>query len=254
MNQQPVLNPIQAPGTPLAQWQTCGLLQATPAIRHEQLLPPGCRLVVVAPHPDDEILGCGGILAGMAGRETEVLLVSVSDGEASHPDSTHWNPGRLRQQRPRESAEALRRLGLHLPQLSWLRLGLADSAVASRERWLGDHLRTLLQPGDRVLSTWRQDGHCDHEAVGRACAQACRISAAELIEVPIWAWHWAHPNDPRLPWQRARKLFLPRDVLARKQHAIAAHASQVQADGKTPPVLEHEALARLLQPFELVFI
>ncbi|KDO00443.1 MULTISPECIES: PIG-L deacetylase family protein [Pseudomonas] len=246
-------NPIQAPGTPLAHWQSSTTLQAVPAISHDQLVPRGGRLVVVAPHPDDEVLGCGGVLAGMRGREQDLLLISVSDGEASHPDSRHWTSERLRQQRPRESADALRRLGLDLTRLSWLRLGLADGAVANHERWLAERLVQLLRASDRVLTTWRLDGHCDHEAVGRACARACETVGARLIEVPIWAWHWARPSDPRLPWQRAHKLFLDRAVLALKQQAVAAHTSQLQADEQTPPVLDREALARLLQPFELVF-
>ncbi|MNH31395.1 hypothetical protein D3C79_917550 [compost metagenome] len=89
--------------------------------------------------------------------------------------------------------------------------------------------------------------------MGRACARACETVGARLIEVPVRAWHWARPSDPRLPWQRAHKLFLDRAVLALKQQAIAAHTSQLQADEQTPPVLDREALARLQQPFELVF-
>ena len=246
-------NPLQGHGTPLSQWQASPTLQAVPAISHEQLVPLSCRLVVVAPHPDDEVLGCGGVLAGMRGREADLLLVSVSDGEASHPQSRHWTSERLRQQRPRESADALRRLGLDLTRLTWLRLGLPDSAVANHERGLAERLVQLLRANDRVLTTWRLDGHCDHEAVGRACARACETVGARLIEVPVWAWHWAQPSDPRLPWPHAQKLFLDRAVLALKQQAIAAHTSQLQADGETPPVLDAEVVARLLQPFELVF-
>ncbi|MEE1865895.1 MULTISPECIES: PIG-L deacetylase family protein [Pseudomonas] len=253
MTLRPPENPIQAPGTPLSHWQASPTLQAVPAIHLDQLVPEGSRLVVVAPHPDDEVLGCGGLLASLQGREHDLIVVSVSDGEASHPYSRHWTSERLRQQRPRESAEALRRLGLVMENLTWLRLGLADSAIANHERGLTERLVHLLRPGDRVLTTWRLDGHCDHEAVGRACARACERVGAQLIEVPIWAWHWARPDDPRLPWQRAQKLFLDSAVLALKRQAITAHTSQLQADGERPPVLDREALARLLQPFELVF-
>ena len=43
------------------------------------------RLIVVAPHPDDEVLGAGGLLQQMQQAGVETVLVAVTDGEASHP-------------------------------------------------------------------------------------------------------------------------------------------------------------------------
>ena len=71
-----------------------------------------------------------------------------------------------------------------------------------------------------------------------------------LIEVPVWAWHWARPDDARIPWARAHKYLLDPQVLAQKRQAIAAHVSQVSP----PAVLSRETLERLMQPFELVFL
>ena len=103
-------------------------------------------------------------------------------------------------------------------------LGLADSAVADSHESLLQQLNAVLRNGDRVLTTWRHDGHCDHEAVGHACASASRRCQAQLLEVPVWAWHWAHPEDPRLPWLRARKLAVPAHTLERKRAALAARS------------------------------
>jgi LmbE family N-acetylglucosaminyl deacetylase len=247
-------NLIRGPGTTLAQWQASPALARVPTISHEELVPQGRRLVVIAPHPDDEILGCAGILAGMQGREAEVLMIAVTDGEGSHPGSLQWTPERLRQARPVESAEALQRLGLDTQALHWQRLGAPDSGVPDEEIRLRTWLSSLLQPGDRVVTTWRHDGHCDHEATGRATADAVRQQRACLIEVPVWAWHWAQPQDPRIPWARARKLLLDPATLERKRQAISAHVSQVNADGPVAAVLSDEVIERLSQPFELVFI
>jgi LmbE family N-acetylglucosaminyl deacetylase len=247
-------NLIQGAGTTLAEWQASDCLAQVPTITHRQLVPAGQRLVVVAPHPDDEVLGCAGILAGMQGNEAGVLIIAVTDGEASHPQSRHWTPTRLRRQRPMESTHALARMGLDVDALDWQRLALPDSAVETQEAWLVERLAALIRPGDRVITTWRRDGHCDHEATGRATACAVARHQACLIEVPVWAWHWARPNDARVPWARAHKYLLAPHVLARKRQAIAAHASQVSRDGQTPAVLSGETLERLLQPFELVFL
>ncbi|KKX57614.1 PIG-L deacetylase family protein [Pseudomonas putida] len=247
-------NLIQGPGTSLAQWQASERLARVPTITHHQLVPAGQRLVVVAPHPDDEVLGCAGILAGMQGREADVLLIAVTDGEASHPQSRHWTPTRLRQQRPKESMRALACMGLDVTALGWQRLGLPDSGVAGQEALLIERLMALIRPHDRVITTWRLDGHCDHEATGRATACAVAQQGACLIEVPVWAWHWARPDDARIPWARAHKYRLEPQVLAQKRQAIAAHVSQVSPEGQAPAVLSRETLERLLQPFELVFL
>jgi len=247
---------IQGAGTSLAQWQASRALQAVPSLPRELILPLGRRLVVVAPHPDDEVLMCGGLLASLASDATCMLMISVTDGEGSHPGSSLWPTERLGAERPRESARALAHLGLDAQRLDWLRLGFADSAVGESETQLVQQLCALIRPDDQVLTTWRHDGHCDHEAVGRACASACRTRQAHLLEVPVWAWHWAEPEDHRLPWLRARKLLVAPRFLVRKRRAIAAHQSQLLADPSTgrPAILPPAVLERLLQPFELVFL
>lgn len=243
-------------GTSLAAWQASEALARVPHIDLDKLIPPDVRVVVVAPHPDDETLACGGLLAGLAERGSAVTLVAVTDGEASHPNSALWSPAHLRQVRRSESRRAIAALGFPPALLHWQYLGLPDGGVATHVDWLQRCLSALLQPGDRVLTTWRQDGHCDHEAVGESVARCVHRAGAHLLEMPVWAWHWAAPDDPRLPWARACKLILTAEQRLRKRRAISAHASQLYADPTTgaPAVLEPVTLERLVQPFELVFI
>ena len=243
-------------GTSWSDWQGSTRLANTPWTSADQLCPAGARLIVVAPHPDDEILMCGGLLSGFRGREHGLLMVSVTDGEGSHPDSNRWSPQRLRERRPQESRDALQRLGLNVDVVAWQRLSLQDGAVARDERALVNHLCQSLAPQDRLLTTWRGDGHCDHEAVGRASAQAARAVGARLIELPVWTWHWATPEDPRVPWHRAHKIALAPAAVARKRHALHAFTSQLEGDPQIdlPPVLPPHVLERLLQPFEVVFV
>jgi LmbE family N-acetylglucosaminyl deacetylase len=249
-------NLIQTTGTPLEDWQSSRRLASVTLIGLQDLLPADSRLVVVAPHPDDEVIACGGLLAAMATEPQPLLLISVTDGEGSHPGSTQWPPERLRLAREQESAAALTAIGLREGTYAWKRLHRPDSQVASDEAGLIEELKSLLQPGDRVFTTWAHDGHCDHEAVARACLTAATEVGAHVIEIPVWAWHWASPEDDRLPWERARRLPLGEDWLERKRRAIHAHYSQLHADPTTgaEPVLSDQALQRWLQPFEMVFV
>ncbi|QCI12507.1 PIG-L family deacetylase [Pseudomonas putida] len=248
-------NLIQASsGTPWAAWQQSAHLARATWMSPDQLCPPGQRLVLLAPHPDDEILMAGGLLGEFRGREQDLVLISATDGEGSHPGSEHWTEHRLRRQRPLESRHALAQLDLDLNQLDWRRLNLKDGDLPRNEAFLLNHLNQLLKPGDVLMTTWRGDGHCDHEAVGRAAAQACQVRQARLVEVPVWAWHWAQPDDPRLPWPRAHRIQLNEARVARKRQALAAHVSQLEPDQGQPPVLPPALLDCLLQPFELVFL
>lgn len=248
--------PFGVSGTALSEWQGSTTLQGVRPIELDELVPPGSRLIILAPHPDDEILACGGLLAAMVSRQDDVQLISVTDGEGSHPGSARWPQTLLSVERRRESELALGRLGFDVPRLAWQRLAMADGRVADSADSLIALLAQDLRPSDVLLTTWRHDGHCDHEAVGHCAAQAAASKGARLLEMPVWAWHWAEPNDPRIPWVQARKLVLTDDQLLRKRKAVDAHLSQLQTDPSTgaPPVLDGAALERLLQPFELVFV
>jgi LmbE family N-acetylglucosaminyl deacetylase len=211
-------------------------------------VPRGGDLLVVAPHPDDEVLGVGGILASFP----RARLVAVTDGEGSHAPSV-VGAADLAVRRSLERSRALEALGL--PGLSVARLAQPDGEVDCD--LLANQLTPLLRAGDTCLATWRHDGHPDHEAVGRAAAEACRRVGARLWEYPIWMWHWAGPDDDRVPWQRARRFPLTPVLAARKATAIAQFDSQIaplSADPSGEPVLGPNVLARFHRPDEVVFV
>ena len=93
-------NPIQGQGTSPQARKASRRLAQVADIECMQLVPEGCRAVIIAPRPDDEILGCGGLLQLLAREHRQVLLISVTDGSASHPTSSYWTPERLSIARP----------------------------------------------------------------------------------------------------------------------------------------------------------
>ncbi len=243
---------ITASGTPESSWQAWSGLGSIAALDVSALVPPDRRAVVIAPHPDDEVLGAGGLLAMLAALGREILIVGVTDGGASHPGSQALPPLRLVRQRQQERRAGLRVLGIDQPSLT---LGFTDGSLSSRRAALEDALLSALRATDVVFAPWRRDGHPDHEASGHAAAAACAKAGATLVELPIWMWHWARPKDARVPWRSAVRVDIG-GVLDSKRAAIACHHSQIGADASSgaAAVLAPWALARWLRPFEVFFL
>jgi LmbE family N-acetylglucosaminyl deacetylase len=245
---------IKGNGTPEATWQNSGRLSSLPEVDAAILVPAGGRAVVVAPHPDDEVLGTGGLLARLSALGRKVLIIAVTDGTASHPASSEWPASRLAATRPQETHDALQRL--RMKHVALERLQLADGGGETFEPELTEALKARLEPGDILFGTWRFDGHPDHESVGRSVTAVAGALDLPFVEVPVWTWHWATPEDSRVPWSRARRIVLDKTTLARKLHAVQAFRSQIEADNSTgrAPILPAHVLERLTRPYEVVLI
>lgn len=210
-------------------------------------------LVVVAPHPDDETLGFGATTAVLAGRGIDVQVVSVSDGGAAQGDLTPFDRFRLERTRRAELVKAAKVLGVGEP----ISLALPDGELAAHQDSITDLLTGILQAcpsGTWCATTWRGDGHPDHEAVGRAAATAARRTAAVLLEYPVWMWHWARPGDSAVPWDRALTVPLTASAVGLKQVAAQCFRSQFHPSASgAGPVLPPFVLPRLFAVGEMVF-
>jgi LmbE family N-acetylglucosaminyl deacetylase len=210
------------------------------------------RAVFVAPHPDDEVLAAAGLMQRMAEAGASVSVISVTDGEASHPSSPTVTPGALAERRAGERDQALRSLGLG--GVAVHRLGLPDGGVAGRTVELTARLTAFLGPGVFCIAPWDRDGHPDHDATGRAAAAACARVGGDLLSFLVWTWHWAGPGDHRVVWERARRLPLTGEERARKVRAIRSFRSQIaplSAEHGDEPILCAETLARFTRSFEV---
>src|SRR5262245_50907079 len=72
-------------GTPEAHWLQWLADRAIPDAPLAELAHPSRRVLLVAPHPDDEVLAAGGMLSMIAAHWQEPLVIAVTDGTASHP-------------------------------------------------------------------------------------------------------------------------------------------------------------------------
>ncbi len=236
---------IVGAGTSEESWAQCEGLKGVPFVSGHDLIPVGARVVVCAPHPDDEILPCGGLLASLA--DHPVCVVALTDGEASDRSQSEY----LRKVRPRETDEALRRLGV---AADVTRLGFPDGGLEELESELVAALTEIFCCGDVVMVPWLFDGHPDHEAAFRAVRRAADLKGGvNVIQMPIWGWHWALPDQEAMPWARAVRIAMSDEVLTRKRNAIASFTSQLESRGDCGPILSATTLRRFQRPWETFF-
>jgi LmbE family N-acetylglucosaminyl deacetylase len=238
-------HPIDAPGTDERSWAAWPWLSTLPGAGLA-LLGTIRSAVIVAAHPDDEVLGAGGLIAMLAASRARLRLVAVTDGERSHRG--HASPASLARRRTAETAAALRALGARAAEV--IRLQLPDSGLAAREDELTAALAPLISGFDLCIAPWDRDMHPDHEAAGRA---ARRAGPARLYCYPLWMWHWASPADPRVPWDRALRVPLPPRAAGRKRAAITCFASQTEDRGHgLGPVLSPGTVAHFTRAMEVL--
>ena len=198
---------------------------AAPEVALEVLCPGDGALIVVAPHPDDESLGCGGLIARAADAGREVVVAVMTDGAGSHANSAAWPAARLAALRRRELDTAVDVLtgGRGRVEAFAAPDGRLQDHEAKAIAWLA--ALTVGRPGGALFTTWAADPHPDHKAAARIAAAQAAACGAPLHAFPVWGLILA-PDEDAGPVAPCVRLDLS-GVLDRKREAIAAHRSQV---------------------------
>lgn len=220
---------------------------------------------VVAPHPDDEALGCGGLLALLRQAGQPAAAVLVSDGTMSHPASELFSAPARRAVREAEFRHALTILGFDGAEP--LFLGLPDGRVPDAAGAPGFdeavvRLQRFLeaQATATVLVPWRRDPHPDHRATSQLvqAALATMPRPPRRLEYVVWAWERAAADDLPTAADGVTGFRLEVGaVVAQKQRAIRAHRSQVApgvfTDDPGGFLLSEGMLAHFAGPYEVFF-
>ncbi len=209
-------------------------------------------LMVIAPHPDDESLGCGGTIARKTSQGLPVTVVVVTDGRNSHNSET-IKPAELAELRAAELLDAAAALGVGPEDVRLL--GFEDGHVPESYddvvRQIGKLVREVAP--NQLLIPSRQDAHRDHRTVHdaaraavEAATEAGHLVDCQVLSYLIWFWKpeaWVDPDAsvPRMcaqlltrPVAFMRQIGRTRTVVAvdtdrfrtAKRAAVNAHRSQ----------------------------
>ena len=227
--------------------------------------------IVFAPHPDDEVLGCGGTIALKAKAGADVHVVVMTDGRTSH--ARFMDAPSLVHMRQLEAIEAGRQLGLEPSAYTFL--GIEDQCLNQHFDQAEQRVLEVLRRfrPRQVFVPHRHDRLADHVSTFRIVASALgRQEDARhvtVLEYPVWLWNtwpWSgglRREDPRLV--RVQRMLRDgfelafgcrshvdiRPVLKEKADALDAYRSQMQRLNDIPdwPVLSDVSNGAFLARF-----
>jgi N-acetylglucosamine malate deacetylase 1 len=172
------------------------------------------RILVVAPHPDDEAIGCGGTIRTHVNTGDEVMLVFLTSGEKGghgrEPDET----ARLRE---REACAAAEILGVAETEF-WR---VPDGAVRCHRAVVDRFRQTLLRwRPSTVFVTHDREAHPDHRAAARIVKQAVgRLNQPDYRPFVFMYEVWT-------PTERIDHIVDISNVMATKLAAVRAYECQ----------------------------
>lgn len=189
--------------------------------------------VVIAPHPDDESLGCGGTIALLRKAGLPVYIIFISDGTLSHPNSKKYPAEKLRNLREQEVLNALQVLNVPESNTSFMRL--KDRSVPTKQDLDFEiAVSTLLKKLESIkpktiLVTWENDPHPDHRASWQILNQAVSLlnNKPRILQYLIWIWELGKQTD--IANNQHIKWFCVdiKSVTKIKKKTILSHVSQV---------------------------
>lgn len=180
--------------------KTYGLLQTAKVFNRSSLVwePAAETVLVLAPHMDDEVIGCGGTLAKHVARGASVTVTFLTDGAAggslaaaAEPPAGGEPQGSLSAVRRQEAERALSVLGVRRSEF----LDGEDGGLKSTPELAGK-LRDILASDrfDLVYLPFFLEEHPDHRAASQILLDATRGIDARLQCLGYEVWTPLFPN------------------------------------------------------------
>ena len=203
-------------------------------VPYEPAVLRGERLLVLAPHPDDEVIGCGGLVAQHARERRQVCVIVATDGTAAEAVE---DPAAYRARREEESRAALALLGEGIDvQFLRFRDRALDASAAALEANLLVALRELKP--DLIAAPSPIEIHPDHVALAEALCSVIQRDETLFADLAVSRIAFYEVGQPIRP----NALVDISDVADAKFAAIAAHGSQ-------SAIRDYTAFARGLNAF-----
>lgn len=188
----------------------------------------GDSVLVLAPHPDDEVLGCGGTLAKLSHEKSSTHVV-VMTGDVTLKTFDNWR----QHVRADEIGRARRLLNLSSVSCQGHPAGNLDS-IATGE--LVDELRhtiKLLEP-ETLFLPWTGDVHSDHQVASRVGLSAAKSFRTPSIKTILFYETLSETNCSSVARNETFSPQLWVDISAYLDNKVAACSSYPTEFGSHP--------------------
>lgn len=195
------------------------------------------RVLIIAPHPDDEVIGCGGLIGRCLANNNPPHILFMTGGEGSHKDCCNLNASEIVTERRKLTREALNIFGLPLQNIH--ELGYPDGGI-SLDNTLIDQLKQIIdeiEPSTIFIPHWGE-GWPDHVKTAEI-VKSILSSDTAVYEYCVWMWYY---NVWRgLDWKNAALLRMTPHEHELKLRAMDAYISPLAPcgnpwSGVLPPI------------------
>lgn len=187
------------------------------------------NILIIAPHPDDEILGCAGLIQKSLEGGHHVDVIIMSGGGQSHSGCCNITGDELVRNRRKLSKDAARIIGLPDKNLHFLDYPDGNIDYNNGETNQLKDLISEINPGI-IFIPHKGDGWRDHiqtaEIVKRLVA---RNKAVSIYEYCVWFWYY---NYLHIDWKNARIIKMTKEQHLKKKSAIDAYIKPLAPCGK----------------------
>lgn len=177
----------------------------------------GTSLLFVAPHPDDEVIGCAGLIQRSLKKGKDVHIIILTGGEGSHNGCCQTTPQELIEARRGLAAQINKELGVAHENLFFLDYPDGKISYDHDETKKLNQLIKEICP-DSVYIPHTGEGWSDHIQAGSIVKRITADNAnIQLYEYCVWFWYY---NTWKIDWKNAQLLNMTQDEHLKKNEAI----------------------------------
>lgn len=183
-------------------------------------LPISGNVLIVAPHPDDEVIGCGGLIRRLVEKGQRVDVCILSGGGKSHNGCCDIDEHTLIEARRNLSRKAAEIISLPIDHLHFLNYPDGSISYDNENTPQLQKMITELKP-DAIFVPHKGEGWSDHIETGKIVREMLKDGGTfHLYEYCVWFWYY---NVWNIDWKQAYVLRMTKEEQDIKNKAMNSY-------------------------------